>query len=182
MPKSIPELRQIHEDAGLPAPVALNAKVEMGDKFEVPNGPPNQLPNRTQEQQEVVRRNVSEAVDIAYETLDTRRDIDALLEKAGKAALVIDWVIDPLAGFLPVIGDSVGSIAGIYIIQKAREAGVPKELIKKMFINLALDFGIGLVPGVGDFADLLFRANKKNVEIFRQYAQEVKRDKYRPKF
>lgn len=202
MNKPLHEIQKIHQDAGLPVPRPLGRMVMMvppeklaahvperpqdtatiePPEHENPN-PPHSTDTLIEAQIETAERSADEILAMVEHTLDTRKDIDKLLGQANTASYIIDWAIDPIAGFVPVIGDSVGSLAGIYIIQKAREAGVPKEQIRKMVINLALDFGIGLIPGVGDFLDLFFRANKRNVQIFRQYADNVKTDKYRPKF
>lgn len=48
------------------------------------------------------------------------------------------------------------------------EGGLPADVQAKMMFNIALDFGIGLVPFLGDIADALFRANTRNaVELER---------------
>lgn len=202
MPKPLPELQQIHTDAGLPLPAEASPEITASMKRErerkvheqplfgelathVPERPtsPHAGHELTPEQREAAEEKADEILEISDRMIDTRKDIDELLGQASKAAYIIDWVIDPIAGFVPVIGDSVGSLAGIYIIQKAREAGVPREQIRNMILNLTFDFVLGWIPVIGDAADFFwFRANRRNVEIFRKYAEDVKTDKYRPKF
>jgi len=38
-----------------------------------------------------------------------------------------------------------------------------------MYFNILLDFGVGLVPFVGDLADAVFRANTRNCWALEQY-------------
>lgn len=42
------------------------------------------------------------------------------------------------------------------------EGGLPADVKSKMYFNIVLDFGIGLVPFLGDIADAVFRANTRN--------------------
>jgi len=52
------------------------------------------------------------------------------------------------------------------------EGGLPSNIKAKMFFNIVVDFGIGLVPLVGDLVDALFRANTKNAVILEAYLRE----------
>lgn len=49
------------------------------------------------------------------------------------------------------------------------EGGLPKDIQMKMYINIMLDFGIGLVPFLGDIADALFRANTRNAVVLEKF-------------
>ena len=49
------------------------------------------------------------------------------------------------------------------------EGGLPNEIKAKMLFNIVLDFGIGLVPFLGDLADALFRANTRNAVVLEKY-------------
>jgi hypothetical protein len=42
----------------------------------------------------------------------------------------------------------------------------------KMYINIILDFGIGLVPGLGDIADAIFRANIRNAALLEKFLRQ----------
>lgn len=52
------------------------------------------------------------------------------------------------------------------------EGGLPNEIKAKMMFNIILDFGIGLVPFLGDIADALFRANTRNAVVLEKYLRE----------
>jgi hypothetical protein len=42
------------------------------------------------------------------------------------------------------------------------EGGLPKDVQAKMVINIILDFGIGLVPFLGDIADGKYHKNSQS--------------------
>jgi hypothetical protein len=52
------------------------------------------------------------------------------------------------------------------------EGGLPMDVQSKMYFNIALDFGIGLVPFLGDVADALFRANTRNAVVLEKYLRD----------
>lgn len=52
------------------------------------------------------------------------------------------------------------------------EGGLPKEVIAKMVFHLMIDFAIGLVPFIGDIADMAFRANTKNAVLLEEYLRK----------
>lgn len=39
----------------------------------------------------------------------------------------------------------------------------------KMYLNVIIDFGVGLVPLIGDILDALFQANMRNVTILEHH-------------
>jgi hypothetical protein len=49
------------------------------------------------------------------------------------------------------------------------EGGLPADVQAKMYFNIILDFGIGLVPFLGDIADAVFRANTRNAVVLEKY-------------
>jgi hypothetical protein len=49
------------------------------------------------------------------------------------------------------------------------EGGLPADVKSKMYVNIILDFGIGLCPIIGDMADALFRANTRNAVVLEKF-------------
>ena len=49
------------------------------------------------------------------------------------------------------------------------EGGLPASVKAKMALTMILDFGIGLVPVIGDFADVLFHSNTKIAHILEKH-------------
>ena len=82
-----------------------------------------------------------------------------------------DRYVDPLIGMLlPGIGDLLGSLFGLYIVAIAARRRLPAIVIARMLLNLALDAGLGIVPVIGDLADVAFRANRRNVALLARRA------------
>ena len=78
--------------------------------------------------------------------------------------------LDPIVGLIPVVGDAVAALVGGWVILEASRFGVPRIVLGRMLINLAVDLGIGALPLIGDIFDLVFRSNSKNLALFRKHA------------
>ena len=80
-----------------------------------------------------------------------------------------------LLGLIPVLGDVITTALGAYIVWEARNLGLSKWQLSRMGANVAFDTLIGLVPLVGDAADLMFRSNSRNLRIIKKHL-----DKHHP--
>lgn len=80
--------------------------------------------------------------------------------------------LDPILGVLPVAGDAVAAVASSYIVLEAARLGVPSSTLARMGANVALDFGVGSIPVVGDLFDAAFKANKRNVELLEEHVDD----------
>ena len=91
---------------------------------------------------------------------------DAELASVKRIARVLDnGFVDPLLGLLPGAGDVIGSVLGLYVVGLAVRRKVAPVIIARMFMNLAVDAGLGSVPIVGDLFDVAWKANNKNVAL-----------------
>lgn len=77
--------------------------------------------------------------------------------------------LDGLLGFIPGIGDTMGFAVSAYMLGRAGRLGVPKTLMARMVWNIFIDWLVGLVPLAGDFFDIAFKANIKNVRLLKEY-------------
>ena len=73
--------------------------------------------------------------------------------------------IDPLLGFLPVIGDSVSLAIGLIIVYDARRLGVRRTVLVRMLVNLGADWLIGSVPLLGNVLDFFMKPNRANARM-----------------
>ena len=83
--------------------------------------------------------------------------------------------LDAVVGLVPILGEIVTTAMGAYIVWEARNLGVPRWKLWRMGLNIAFDTVIGVIPVVGDAADLLFRSNTRNLRIIRRHL-----DKHHP--
>jgi hypothetical protein len=73
--------------------------------------------------------------------------------------------IDPIIGLLPGGGDIAMSLVSVYIVVEAARLGLPRASLARMMWNLILDALLGAVPMAGDFVDLAWKANSKNLAL-----------------
>jgi hypothetical protein len=78
--------------------------------------------------------------------------------------------LDGIVGVVPVIGDTLGVIAGLYPIYVARRHHLGRRVRIQMGLNLLIEWLIGLTPVVGDAADVWFKANIRNLKLLERAA------------
>ena len=80
--------------------------------------------------------------------------------------------LDPILGLLPGLGDIVSPLFTVGIIWQARDLGIPRVVMMRMIINVALDTLVGLVPILGDLFDFAWKSNNMNMALLEQHAYE----------
>jgi hypothetical protein len=83
--------------------------------------------------------------------------------------------LDVLLDIIPVGGDVIGALMGSWMVWEARNLGMSKTQMARMFGNVGVDFLLGLIPWVGAIPDLLFRSNTRNLRIIKRHL-----DKHHP--
>jgi len=87
--------------------------------------------------------------------------------------------LNTVIGLIPWIGDAVNTLLNFWVVQIAQEADLPPKLVAQMYANVAFDFGIQLVPLLGDIAQSVYKCNVRNTAILekhlRQRAEETLR-------
>ena len=102
--------------------------------------------------------------------------MEMLLERSFKLpGTNIPVGLDALIGLIPVLGDIITTALGAYMVWEARNLGLPKWKLWRMAGNVAFDSALGIVPLVGDAADVLFRSNTRNLRIIKKHL-----DKHHP--
>jgi len=82
--------------------------------------------------------------------------------------------LDALLGFvLPGVGDAVTGAVALSLLVTAMRRGVPRVVVLRMFLNIAVDVIGGLVPVVGDAFDLVWRSNVRNLELLERHQGEL---------
>lgn len=74
--------------------------------------------------------------------------------------------LDGLIGFFfPGVGDALTGSGALAMVYRAIKMGAPRSVIIKMLLNIGVDTLVGSLPIVGDFFDVIFRANRRNLHL-----------------
>jgi Domain of unknown function (DUF4112) len=76
--------------------------------------------------------------------------------------------LDAIIGLIPGLGDLLTSLIGYWIVVRAMKAGVHRGAVLRMVLNLGIDALVGTVPVVGDMFDMAYKANMKNMKIYKE--------------
>ncbi len=77
--------------------------------------------------------------------------------------------LDAIIGLVPVAGDTIAALIGLYLVWEARNLGMSRWQIARMAGNVGFDWLLGAVPVAGDVADFFFRSNSRNLKIIRRH-------------
>jgi hypothetical protein len=73
--------------------------------------------------------------------------------------------LNSVIGLAPGAGDAVLTLISLYFVYEAVRLGLPRRKIMRMLGNVAIESLLGTVPLLGDFFDVIWKANLRNVEI-----------------
>jgi hypothetical protein len=76
--------------------------------------------------------------------------------------------LDGIIGLIPGLGDIITAGISAWIVLEAYRLGLRPIALLRMIINVVLDFLLGTLPIAGDVADILFKANVRNLRIIDQ--------------
>lgn len=83
--------------------------------------------------------------------------------------------LDSVIGLVPVAGDVIAGLLGMYLVWEARNLGMSKWQLARMTANVGFDTLLGAIPIAGDLFDFVFRSNSRNLRIIRKHI-----DKHHP--
>jgi hypothetical protein len=101
------------------------------------------------------------------------RSLQRLLDDAFRVpgtSLRFGW--DPLIGLVPWLGDALTAVFSCAIILQSHHMGVPRVVLLRMLMNVAIDLIVGAIPFVGDVADAFWKSNAKNFALLERHAAE----------
>ncbi|RJQ58199.1 MAG: DUF4112 domain-containing protein [Desulfobacteraceae bacterium] len=76
--------------------------------------------------------------------------------------------LDGLIGLIPGAGDAATSILSAYVVWRAWRMGASRGAWIRMVRNLILDAVLGSIPLLGDFFDIGWKANRRNIGILKE--------------
>jgi hypothetical protein len=106
----------------------------------------------------------------------------AALERLERLSILLDTALfipgtnirfgaDAVIGLVPGIGDAITTALSAYLVYEAYRLGAPSHVLARMIANVAFDGVVGAVPLAGDVLDVLFRANRRNVRLLREWLE-----------
>ena len=104
------------------------------------------------------------------EALERLERLSRLLDTAIRVpGLGIRFGVDGIVGLAPGVGDAVTTLLSCWIVYQAYRLGASREVLTRMAGNVAIDGVIGVVPLFGDLFDVMWRANRRNVNLLRAH-------------
>jgi hypothetical protein len=79
--------------------------------------------------------------------------------------------LDPLLGLIPGIGDIISNAIGSSLLFLATKAGVPRIVILRMSLNIAINMIVGAIPVFGDLFSIWFKSNLHNAQLLHRHCQ-----------
>jgi hypothetical protein len=80
--------------------------------------------------------------------------------------------LDVILDIIPVAGDILAAILGTWLVWEARNLGMSKWQMARMFGNVGIDMLLGAIPFVGAIPDFFFRSNTRNLKIIRRHLEK----------
>src|SRR5688572_27406419 len=77
--------------------------------------------------------------------------------------------LDAIIGLVPGIGDAIGALVSVYILNEARLLGAPRSVLMRMSGNVLIETLVGSIPFAGDLFDAGFKANMRNIALLERY-------------
>jgi hypothetical protein len=77
--------------------------------------------------------------------------------------------LDGIIGLVPGVGDLLSAGISVLVVVRAARLSLPRIVLVRMLVNVALDLGIGAIPVLGDAFDLWFKASTRNLDLMRRY-------------
>ncbi len=110
---------------------------------------------------------------IGRDPLSVRRRVEAM-ERVMEGLFVIPGTnrrvgMDVLLNIVPFAGTTIAAAIGSWIAWEARNIGMSKIQMARMFGNIGIDWAFGMIPFVGAIPDFFFRSNTRNLRIIRKH-------------
>ena len=114
-----------------------------------------------------------DSLPIGRDPISVRRRVEAV-EKVMEGMFVIPGInrrvgLDVILDLIPVAGSSIAAAVGAWMVWEARNIGMSKIQMARMFGNVGIDWALGLIPWVGAIPDFFFRSNTRNLRLIKRH-------------
>ena len=104
------------------------------------------------------------------------KEIPASLQQIAKVVKLMDsqfripgtkftFGLDPIIGLIPGLGDLIDYGISAYLMVAMIRNGASGRAVAKMLINITIDGLVGVIPFLGRFFDIFFKANRRNLVL-----------------
>lgn len=100
--------------------------------------------------------------------LKIARDMTKLLDNQFEI-LGFKFGLDPIIGLIPFLGDALAAMASAYLLWIGYKLGMPKEKLVIILGYAIFDFALGIVPGLGDFVDVVFKSYQMSLDLIDEH-------------
>ena len=78
--------------------------------------------------------------------------------------------LDPLIGLIPGVGDAAANLMGFFIVMVGTQIGLPRIVLVRMTVNIAVNAVVGSIPVLGDLFSVWFKSNIRNIQLLERHA------------
>ena len=116
---------------------------------------------------------ILETLPMGKDALSVRRRVEAM-ERVMEGLFVIPGTnrkvgMDVVLDLIPFAGSTIAAAIGGWMVWEARNIGMSKLQMARMFGNVGVDWALGMIPFVGAVPDFFFRSNTRNLRIIKRH-------------
>ena len=116
---------------------------------------------------------ILETLPMGKDALSVRRRVEAM-ERVMEGLFVIPGTnrkvgLDVILDVIPFAGSTIAAAVGTWMVWEARNIGMSKLQVTRMFGNIGVDWALGMIPFVGAVPDFFFRSNTRNLRIIKRH-------------
>ena len=116
---------------------------------------------------------IFQTLPLGKDALSVRRRVEAM-ERVMEGLFVIPGTnrkvgLDVVLDLIPFAGSTIAAAVGAWMAWEARNIGMSKIQMARMFGNVGIDWAFGMIPFVGAIPDFFFRSNTRNLRIIKRH-------------
>ncbi|KQN30989.1 DUF4112 domain-containing protein [Sphingomonas sp. Leaf38] len=120
-----------------------------------------------------------DSLPIGRDALSVRRRVEAM-ERVMEGLFTLPGTnrkvgMDVILDLVPFGGSTIAAAVGAWMAWEARNIGMSRIQMARMFGNVGVDWALGMIPFVGAIPDFFFRSNTRNLRIIKKHL-----DKHHP--